>query len=130
MLNRGHGIGRTQIHVIVAVNAERRLNPDPYFIKSRGHGLGQSAAVCVAKHHDIGARARGLFHGLQSVFRVGFESVEKMLRVVNDFELLLFEKSHRIMNHGQIFFQRSFEHIRHMHVPALAENRDGFCFGV
>ena len=60
------------------------------------HKLRQRAAIGVAEHDKIGARIVRRFDRCQRVLRILVKAVEKMLRIVEDFPPVLFEKANGI----------------------------------
>ena len=89
---------------------------------------GQGAAVGIAQHQKVGSAFNGSVQGFQSVVGVFLITVEKMLGIVDNFEIAVFQKIDAFPNHGEVFFQTVIHDLLDMQVPGFAENGDRRCF--
>ena len=67
------------------------------------HIVREAPAVCVAKAKAIRAALIGRFQRAEGIVRVGTVAVEEMLRIVDYFFALRFEKTHGVPNHREVF---------------------------
>jgi hypothetical protein len=82
------------------------------------------APVRVAENHALGSRLHRAAQCFEGIVGIGFVAVEEMLRVVEDPPPLVLQIRDRVPDEFQILGQRDAERVRHVQVPALAEQRD------
>ena len=128
----GQGVGHGQSAVVMGVDAD--FDPVAFsgrvqLIADRPGGpldiLGQGAAVGVAQDQGVGPGVGRGGQGRQGVCRVPGVSVEKMLGVEKHFQVMLFQVSHGVTDHGQVFIQGVVHDFRDMQIPGLADNGHG-----
>ncbi len=83
----------------------------------------QATAVRVAQHDKIRARFFRRLPRRKRVIGIQFETVERMLGVVDDEFAVVFQETHGVADHREIFFRRASQNFLHVQHRGLAVNR-------
>ena len=116
--------------VIMHVDAKRRRNSSLNLLYDFFDFPRHRSAVRIAKHDAIGMAKFGRLERFERVFRISLIAIEEMFRIVNHLFGMFLEVCDRRLDHVEVFFESRADNVRHMQIPALAENRLDRSFGL
>ena len=117
--------------VVVRVDADTALLEAVRDPRDRvGDLLGQRPAVRVAEDEPVGAGVRRRRQHLERVPRARAVAVEEVLRVDCDLTAGALQVRDRVRDHREVLVERRPQHLAHVGVPRLRDDRDGRRAGV
>ena len=119
------GIRHRDIGIVVGVDADDPVEALAHLGHDLHQPMGERAAVGIAQHQNVRARALGGFQRPQREIRVGQKAVEEMLRVVDHFAAVLLQVAHGLRDQHEVLFFGDAQRPLRVQFPALAEDRDG-----
>ena len=127
----GHRVGHRELGVVMGVDpegqagrvAERGVQPGADQSDDRHQLVRERAAVGVAQDQRPGAALPGGPQGLDGVGRVVLEAIEEVLGVVHDLAPVIDDEADGVRDHVEVLGRRGAQHLDHVELPALAEDR-------
>ena len=124
MLDRDQRIGDRHLGIIMGVDAERHI----HFADDLRYDLfdlpRHRPAVGVAQDDAFRPCVPRSRNRREGIVRIGLVPIKKVLGIVKDLALVIFQKRHGVFNQLEIFFQRDAERVGDMQRPTLAEKSD------
>ena len=120
----GEGVGGAAVAVVVGVHGDPHIGErqnEPF--DGRADLVRERAAVRVAGAEPVRAARDRRAEARERVSFVVLEPVEEVLGVEDHFPLVLFQESHRLLNHREVLCERDSEGLRYM--PRVGFPDDG-----
>ena len=119
----GERIGHADAAVVVRVDADGLAERGDDIAGRALDELGQTPAIRLAEHDEIGTRVVRRLHGFQRIRRIFPVAVEKVLGVIEHLAALRLEVTHGVGDHREVFLERDLEDLGDMQRPRLADDR-------
>ena len=123
LLHGSQGIRHRKANIVVGVNAHLTGKLLSCRRGNLGHLTGQSAAVGVTQHHEIRAGLLSCLPRGHGVFGVVLKTIERMLGIIDNLALVLFEERDGVGDHRDVFLWRRAQYFLHVQKPRLAKDR-------